>query len=97
MDEDEEEEDAVDEDEELVEEEENDVFNRDFGRKVFGDTKHYCPVMLKENGVLWPGVPECAAKYRERVYFFSTPDCRRQFLDDPTRYLPIDRPLQVIH
>ncbi len=49
MDEDEEEEDA-EEGEEIDEEEENDVFNKDLGRKQFGDTKHYCPVMLKETG-----------------------------------------------
>lgn len=94
MDEDEEEEDAEEEDE-LDEEEENDVFNKDLGRKLLGDTKHYCPVMLKEKGVLWPGMPECAAKYRERVYFFSSVECRQQFLDDPTQYLPVDRPLKV--
>lgn len=34
----------------MEEEEENDVFNKDLGRKMFGDTKHYCPVMLKEKG-----------------------------------------------
>ena len=94
MDEDEEEED-LEEEEEFDEEDENDVFNKDLGRKQFGDTKHYCPVMLKEKGVLWPGVAEYAAKYRERVYFFSSLDCRRQFLDDPTQYLPVDRPLKV--
>lgn len=49
MDEDEEEEDA-EEDEEIEEEDENDIFNKDLGRKQFGDTKHYCPVMLKEKG-----------------------------------------------
>ena len=49
MDEDEEEEDA-EEDEEIDEEDENDVFNKDLGKKQFGDTKHYCPVMLKEKG-----------------------------------------------
>lgn len=49
MDEDEEEEDAED-DEEMEEEDENDIFNKDMGRKQFGDTKHYCPVMLKEKG-----------------------------------------------
>ena len=50
MDEDEEEEDA-EEDEEMDDEEDvNDVFNKDLGKKQFGDTKHYCPVMLKEKG-----------------------------------------------
>ena len=40
-------------------------------------------------------MPECAAKHRERVYFFSSIECRRQFLDDPTQYLPVHRPLKV--
>ena len=94
MDQDEEEEDA-EEDDELDEEEDTDLFNREFRRKLFGDTKHFCPVMLKERGVLWPGVQECAAKYRERVYYFSNEECRRQFIQDPMQYLPIDRPLKV--
>jgi hypothetical protein len=51
MDEDEEEEDAdAEEDEEIDEEDEKDVFNKDLGKKLYGDTKHYCPVMLKEKG-----------------------------------------------
>lgn len=94
MDEDEEEEDA-EEDDEFDEEEDNDVFNKDLKRKLFGDTKHYCPVMLKERGVLWPGIPECAAKYRERVYYFSNSENRKMFIEDPTQYLPIDAPLKV--
>lgn len=93
MDQDEEEEDFGEEDEE-EEEEEEDIFIRD-KRKVFGDTSHYCPVMLKDKNVLWPGIAECAAKYRERTYFFSSTEARATFLANPASYLPIDRPLEV--
>ncbi len=97
MDQDEEEEDqAAAEEEEFDEEEdeEEDVFNKD-KQKPFGDTRHYCPVALKENCVLWPGQAECAAKYRERVYYFSTEDARVKFLDDPLKYLAAKEPLKV--
>lgn len=93
MDQDEEEEDFGEEDEE-EEEEEEDIFTRD-KKKIFGDTSHYCPVMLKDKSVLWPGIAECAAKYRERTYFFSSTEARATFLANPTSYLPIDQPLEV--
>ena len=91
MDQDEEEEDFAEEEEE-EEEEEEDIYNKD-KKKIFGDTNHYCPVMLKEKFVLWPGIAECAAKYRERTYFFSSPESRGVFLDDPESFLPSNRPL----
>lgn len=93
MDQDEEEEDFAEEEEE-EEEEDDDIFNKD-KKKIFGDTKHYCPVMLKEKDVLWPGMSDCASKYRERTYFFSSLDARATFLDDPEVYLSVDKPLQV--
>ena len=93
MDQDEEEEDFAEEEEE-EEEEEEDVFNKD-KKKIFGDSKSYCPVMLREKDVLWPGMSDCAAKYREKTYFFSTLDARAQFLDEPDAYLSRDKPLQV--
>lgn len=93
MDQDEEEEDFVEEEEE-EEEEEEDLYNKD-KKKIFGDTNHYCPVMLKEKFVLWPGIAECAAKYRERTYFFSSPEARGTFLEDPESFLPSTKPLEV--
>eukprot|EP00794_Sanderia_malayensis_P000181 gene181-794_t len=99
MDQDEEEEDqaAVEEeglnDDDEEEEDEDDVFSRD-KRKPFGDTRHYCPVALKENSVLWPGQAECAAKYREKVFYFSSPDARMKFLENPTDYLADKQPLK---
>ena len=97
MDQDEEEEDlAADEDEYDDDQDDEDVFNKE-KRKPFGDTKHYCPVALKESAVLWPGSPECAAKYREKVYYFSSPEARTKFLDNPKGYLPDGEPLKVKH
>jgi adenylate/nucleoside-diphosphate kinase len=93
MDQDEEEEDA-DEDEEEDDDDSGDPFNRE-RKKIFGDAKFYCPVMLKERNVLWPGTVECAAKYRERTYFFSSVDARAQFLEDPESFLSPDAPIKV--
>lgn len=93
MDQDEEEEDFAEEEEE-EEEEEEDIYNKD-KKKIFGETNHYCPVMLKERTVLWPGIAECASKYRERTYFFSSPETRATFLDDPESFVPKDKPLEV--
>ena len=32
-------------------------------RKPWGDTAHFCPVALKEQGVLWPGSEDYALRY----------------------------------
>ena len=93
MDQDEEEEDFAEEEEE-EEEEEEDIYNKD-KKKIFGDTNHYCPVMLKDKFVLWPGIAECAAKYRERTYFFSSTETRSTFLEDPESFIPNNKPLEV--
>ena len=45
--------DAGDDDEEGKEEEESE--NSSKKRKPWGDSSFYCPVALKEQGVLWPG------------------------------------------
>ncbi|CAH1800212.1 unnamed protein product, partial [Owenia fusiformis] len=69
MDIDEEEEDLeadLNEEEEAEEEEESEDPNRS-KKKPLGDVNYYCPVALKENGVLYPGNPEIGAKYREKV------------------------------
>jgi len=91
MDQDEEEEDfAADEDQ--LDEDEDDDPNR---KKPFGETAHYCPVMLKEQQILWPGMPDVAVKYREKCYFISSTDAQEQFLANPEEYLPQGEPLQV--
>lgn len=60
-----------------------------------GDTKHFCPVALKENFVLQPGTPEEAAKYREKIYYFSSPEAKEKFLEQPEEYVAHDEPLKV--
>lgn len=60
-----------------------------------GDTKHFCPVSLKENFVLYPGLYEHAAKYREKIYFFSTSENRAKFLKNPEEYVAHNEPIQV--
>jgi adenylate/nucleoside-diphosphate kinase len=97
MDLDEEEEDAAGDEEEAEEEageEEEEDPSRSL-KKNLGDTNYFCPVALKENFVLWPGNPEVAAKYRERIYYISSPENREKFLLDPVAYLPKDKPLSV--
>ena len=85
MDQDEEEEDYTADADEDFEEDENENPNK---KKPLGETAHYCPVMLKERNVLWPGSSETAVKYREKVYFMSTSDAQERFLENPKVYLP---------
>lgn len=90
MDQDEEEEDFT-ADEDFEEDEEEDANKK----KPFGETAHYCPVMLKERNVLWPGSSETAVKYREKVYFMSTSEAQEQFLENPEMYLPKEKSATV--
>lgn len=60
-----------------------------------GDTKHFCPVSLKENFVLYPGLSDQAAKYQEKIYYFSTPECKEKFLKNPEEYVAHNEPIQV--
>ena len=64
-------------------------------KKQLGDTNFYCPVALKDRGVLWPGNPEIASKFREKTYYLSTPEARDEFLENPTKFLPKDQPFTV--
>jgi YHS domain-containing protein len=64
-------------------------------KKPLGDTNHFCPVALKDNFVLYPGNPEIASKYREKVYYFSTNEARDKFIVNPTEFLPKHKPLDV--
>lgn len=64
-------------------------------KRLMGDTKHFCPVSLKENFVLYPGLPENAAKYKEKIYYFSTSEYRDKFLNDPEEYVAHNEPLKV--
>nr|XP_048700778.1 adenylate kinase 9 isoform X2 [Caretta caretta] len=87
-------------DEELEEEEqeENDEEDEDKineKKRHMGDTKHFCPVSLKENFVLFPGIAEHGAIYREKFYYFSSPESREKFLENPEEYVAHKEPLQA--
>ncbi|NXQ40640.1 KAD9 kinase, partial [Catharus fuscescens] len=64
-------------------------------KRHMGDTKHFCPVSLKENFVLYPGLQEHAAKYKEKIYYFSTSENRDKFLKNPEEYVAHSEPLQA--
>ncbi|XP_030879749.1 adenylate kinase 9 [Leptonychotes weddellii] len=85
-------------DEELEEEEEEEEENEDRikeKRRHLGDTKHFCPVFLKENFILQPGSTDEAAKYREKIYYFSSPEAREKFLEHPEEYVAQKEPLKA--
>ncbi|MBN3311086.1 KAD9 kinase, partial [Amia calva] len=91
---DEEEEDAhaladMEQAEEEGEEEEEEEAEEEGGtrKRQLGDTAHFCPVTLKEKNVLFPCADEYAAKYREKVYYFSSPEAREKFLQCPEVYV----------
>ncbi|XP_074676651.1 adenylate kinase 9 [Strix aluco] len=87
----EEEEKEVEEENENEEDEEKTKENK----RHMGDTKHFCPVSLKENFVLYPGVYEHAAKYQEKFYYFSTSEYRDKFLKNPEEYVAHNEPIQA--
>ncbi|NWW26717.1 KAD9 kinase, partial [Falcunculus frontatus] len=64
-------------------------------KRHMGDTNHFCPVSLKENFVLYPGLQEHAVKYKEKIYYFSTSECRDKFLKNPEEYVAHKEPLQA--
>ncbi|XP_007447339.1 PREDICTED: adenylate kinase 9 [Lipotes vexillifer] len=83
-------------DEELEEEEKEENEDRiKEKRRHLGDTKHFCPVALKENFILQPGSTEEAAKYREKIYYFSSPEAKEKFLEQPEEYVAHDEPLKA--
>ncbi|MEQ2181063.1 hypothetical protein GOODEAATRI_007501, partial [Goodea atripinnis] len=63
-------------------------------QRLLGDTKHFCPVALKNNNVLWPSTDKISAKYRERTYYFSTLEARESFLQNPAQFVAQREPLQ---
>lgn len=60
-----------------------------------GDTKHFCPVVLKENFILRPCNTEESANYRENIYYFSSPEAKEKFLEHPEEYVAGKEPLKV--
>ncbi|XP_054135764.1 adenylate kinase 9 isoform X2 [Melozone crissalis] len=77
------------------EEEEEDEEKIRQKRRHMGDTNHFCPVSLKENFVLYPGLQEYAAKYKEKIYYFSSSEYRDEFLKNPEEYVAHNEPLQA--
>ncbi|XP_072537006.1 adenylate kinase 9 [Salminus brasiliensis] len=72
-----------------AEEHEAEEAEEDRGTKRWlGDTKEYCPVVLKEKGSLVPCMDEFTAKYRGKVYYLSSAEARDKFLQDPALYAP---------
>ncbi|XP_060093981.1 adenylate kinase 9 [Heteronotia binoei] len=90
--EEEEEEENDDEGEEEEEEDEEKIVER---KRHMGDTKHFCPVVLKENFILYPGSYDNGAKYQDNYYYFSTPENRDKFLENPEVYVSHNEPLKV--
>ncbi|XP_006157047.1 adenylate kinase 9 [Tupaia chinensis] len=85
-------------DEEIEEEEEEEEENEEKikeKRRHLGDTKHFCPVVLKENFILQPGNIEEAAKYREKIYYFSSTEAKEKFLEHPEDYVAHEEPLKA--
>ncbi|XP_075718379.1 adenylate kinase 9 isoform X2 [Rhinoderma darwinii] len=85
-----EEEDEQEEEEE--EEAEEDILHEKMKR--YGDSKHFCPVALKDKRVLHPGQMDYAAIYRENTYYCSSPEARKTFLENPQYYVAHEEPLQ---
>jgi len=63
--------------------------------RLFGDTKFYCPVTLKERNVLRMGFPQFACKYKDRLYYFADQSTQNKFLKEPEMYLGKGAPLKV--
>uniref|UniRef100_A0A8C8BCM2 Adenylate kinase 9 n=1 Tax=Otus sunia TaxID=257818 RepID=A0A8C8BCM2_9STRI len=83
------------EEEEVEEENEEDEEKTKENKRHMGDTKHFCPVSLRENFVLYPGLYEHAAKYQEKIYYFSTSEYRDKFLKNPEEYVAHNEPIQA--
>ncbi|XP_021097664.1 adenylate kinase 9 isoform X2 [Heterocephalus glaber] len=85
---------ADEETEEEEEEKENEEKTKEKHRHL-GDTKNFCPVVLKENFILQPGNTEEAAKYREKIYYFSSAEAKEKFLEHPEDYVAHKEPLKA--
>ncbi|KAM5165186.1 adenylate kinase 9 [Mantella aurantiaca] len=64
-------------------------------KKHYGDSKHFCPVAVKDNFMLQPGLQDNAALYREKIYYCSSPEARNTFLKRPEDYVVHKKPLQA--
>ncbi|XP_018429496.1 PREDICTED: adenylate kinase 9 [Nanorana parkeri] len=64
-------------------------------KKHYGDSKHFCPVAIKDKFILQPGLQDNAAIYREKTYYCSSPEARKTFLENPENYVVHKEPLQA--
>ncbi|XP_063773183.1 adenylate kinase 9 isoform X2 [Pseudophryne corroboree] len=77
---------------EEAEEEDDDIISEK--KKHYGDSKHFCPVALKDKLILQPGLQDNAAIYREKTYYCSSPEARKKFLENPENDIAHNEPLQ---
>ncbi|XP_008299656.1 adenylate kinase 9 [Stegastes partitus] len=63
-------------------------------KRLLGDTHHFCPVALKNHNVLRPCTDEIAAKYREKIFYFSSLEARDSFLQNPEHFVAQTEPLK---
>lgn len=64
-------------------------------KRLLGDTKHFCPVALKNHNVLHPCTDDIAARYRDRTFYFSSQEARDSFLQNPAHFVAHSEPLKV--
>ncbi|XP_035472613.2 adenylate kinase 9 isoform X1 [Scophthalmus maximus] len=81
-------------DDDAIEEEDEESKGGTTSKRLLGDAHHFCPVALKNNNVLWPCTDEIAAKYREKIFYFSSTEARDAFLEDPTQFVARTEPLK---
>ncbi|CAH8663777.1 unnamed protein product [Schistosoma bovis] len=82
----EEESEQKEEGEELEEEEGEEEEESDSSRnlqKNLGLTSYFCPVTLREYGVLRAGDPEIVAVHQNLIYYFSNEEARSKFMENP--------------
>ncbi|XP_030626692.1 adenylate kinase 9 [Chanos chanos] len=81
--------------EEAEEEEEHEAEEESVSKKMLGDSRDFCSVVLKERGTLVPCLDDYAAKYREKTYCFSSPEARDKFITNPELYVSQTEPLKA--
>ncbi|KAG7244154.1 hypothetical protein INR49_004227 [Caranx melampygus] len=63
-------------------------------KRLLGDTHHFCPVAFKNQNILWPCTDDIAAKYCEKTFYFSSPEARDTFLQNPAQFVAKTEPLK---
>ena len=61
--------------------------------KPWGDTRRFCPVSLRQSGVLAPGREELALRYRGRLYQFLSQEAKDAFALSPDTFIADTGPL----